>query len=232
MCGTCGCETNLIQIEQDLLTINNQYASLNRETFLKKQILALNLVSSPGSGKTSLLEKTIANMKQLFSMAVIEGDQQTDRDAQRIQAAGARAVQINTGKACHLDAHMINHALEELAPVDQTIVFIENVGNLVCPALFDLGENFRVVILSVTEGDDKPIKYPDMFYTADLMVINKIDLLPYVSFNTEQCIEYAKQLNPAIEVIQLSATTGVGMLNWLHWLQNRYSSILAELQLT
>jgi len=211
-------QARMVQIEQDILAKNNQYASGNRDYFSKHGILALNMVSSPGSGKTSLLTETIALLKDQLDISVIEGDQQTTHDADRIRATGVKALQINTGKGCHLDAHQIGHALENLKPATESIVFIENVGNLVCPASFDLGEAHKVAILSVTEGEDKPLKYPDMFYAADLMILNKIDLLPYVDFDVEQCIQYAKQVNPRIKILQLSAKSGAGIESWVQWL--------------
>ncbi len=179
----------------------------------------MNLVSSPGSGKTTLLTRTIDNLKADLMLAVIEGDQQTANDAERIRETGVKAVQINTGKGCHLDGHMVGHALETLKPEDRSVLFIENVGNLVCPAAFDLGEAHKVAILSVTEGEDKPIKYPDMFHASDLMILNKIDLLPYLDFDVEKCIEYARRVNPGIKVLQLSATTGEGMESWQQWVR-------------
>jgi hydrogenase nickel incorporation protein HypB len=208
-------------MEQDILAKNDAYAVANRERFAKRGIFALNLVSSPGSGKTTLLCKTIDALKGGRPIAVIEGDQQTSNDADRIRATGAPAVQINTGKGCHLDAHMVGHALDELLLQDDSLLMIENVGNLVCPAAFDLGEAHKVAILSVTEGEDKPIKYPDMFRAADLMLLNKCDLLPYLSFDVDQAIEYARRVNPDIEVIRISATTGEGMAEWLAWLERR-----------
>lgn len=212
-------QARMVRIEQDILSKNNQYAAANRDYFSRHGLLALNLVSSPGSGKTTLLTKTIDLARAEFEMSVIEGDQQTSHDAERIRATGVNALQINTGKGCHLDAHMIGHALENLKPEDQSVLFIENVGNLVCPAGFDLGEAHKVAILSVTEGEDKPLKYPDMFHAADLMILNKIDLLPYVDFNLEQCIQYAKQVNPRIKILQLSAKTGAGMDSWIQWIK-------------
>ncbi|WP_317930522.1 hydrogenase nickel incorporation protein HypB [Halioxenophilus sp. WMMB6] len=212
-------QARMVQIEQDILGKNNQYAAANRRWFTEHHILALNLVSSPGSGKTTLLTRTITDLAGQVAMSVIEGDQQTANDADRIRATGVNAIQINTGKGCHLDGHMVGHALENLAPEDNSYLFIENVGNLVCPSAFDLGEAHKVVILSVTEGEDKPLKYPDMFYAADLMLLNKIDLLPYLSFDVEQCIAYARQVNPKIKVLQLSATSGAGLEQWYQWLQ-------------
>ena len=208
----------MVQIEQDILAKNNGYAAINRQRFADHGILALNLVSSPGSGKTTLLVKTIAALEGRLPLAVIEGDQQTSQDAERIRATGAKAIQINTGKGCHLDAHMVGHALEKLDLPDAGILMIENVGNLVCPAAFDLGEAHKVAILSVTEGEDKPIKYPDMFAAADLMLLNKCDLLPYLDFDVAKTIEYARRVNPNIEVIRTSATSGEGMLEWLAWI--------------
>lgn len=212
-------QARMVKIEQDILAKNNQYAASNRRYFSEHGIFALNLVSSPGSGKTSLLTKTIEQLKTELSLSVIEGDQQTANDAERIRATGVKALQINTGKGCHLDAHMIGHALQGLAPETGSVLFIENVGNLVCPAAFDLGEAHKVAILSVTEGEDKPIKYPDMFHAADLMILNKIDLLPYLDFDVERCIDYARRVNPRIKVLQLSAKTGVGMAAWLQWIK-------------
>jgi hydrogenase nickel incorporation protein HypB len=185
----------------------------------------LNLLSSPGSGKTSLLIQTIEQLKNSQAVAVIEGDQQTSRDAERIRATGVPALQLNTGKGCHLDAPMVGHAVEQLQPASNGILFIENVGNLVCPAGFDLGEARKVVILSVTEGEDKPLKYPDMFHAADLLLLNKIDLLPHLDFDLQQCIANARRINPGIEIIQLSARSGEGINDWLAWLKRQYTAI-------
>lgn len=212
-------QSRMVKIEQDILGKNNQYAEDNRTWFMQHGVLALNLVSSPGSGKTSLLTRTLDDLKTELPVAVIEGDQETSNDADRIRATGAPAIQINTGKGCHLDAHQIGHALDSLKPADGSVLFIENVGNLVCPAAFDLGEAKKVVILSVTEGEDKPVKYPDMFHAADLLLINKIDLLPYLDFDLDKCIEYARRINPGIQVLQLSATTGEGMEHWHQWIR-------------
>lgn len=212
-------QTRMVQIEQDILGKNNSYAQQNRRWFAEQGIFALNLVSSPGSGKTSLLVRTLTDLKDEINLSVIEGDQETAQDADRIRATGCPALQINTGKGCHLDAHMVGHALESLNPQAASILFIENVGNLVCPAAFDLGEAHKVVILSVTEGEDKPIKYPDMFHAANLLLLNKIDLLPYLQFDVEKCIEYARRVNPSIQVLQVSATTGEGMQQWYQWLR-------------
>ena len=207
-----------VQVEQDILAKNNAYAAANRALLAAQGIFALNLVSSPGSGKTTLLVKTIEMLAGRRPVAVIEGDQQTSQDAERIRATGAPAIQINTGKGCHLDAHMVGHALERLPLAERSLLMIENVGNLVCPAAFDLGEAHKVVILSVTEGEDKPLKYPDMFRAARLMLLNKCDLLPYLSFDVDQAIAFARRVNPQIEVLQVSATTGQGMDAWLAWL--------------
>ena len=212
-------QARMVQIEEDILGKNNGYAAANRRRFSEHGILALNLVSSPGSGKTTLLTRTIDDLKADLKLSVIEGDQQTSNDADRIRATGIKALQINTGKGCHLDAHMIGHALETLQPEDSSVLFIENVGNLVCPAAFDLGEAHKVAILSVTEGEDKPIKYPDMFHVADLVLLNKIDLLPYLQFDVDRCIEFAHRVNPGIKVLQVSATSGEGMDTWYRWVK-------------
>ena len=209
----------MVQIEQDILAKNNAYAQKNRQTLAERGIFALNLVSSPGSGKTTLLCKTIQLLKGQ-TVAVIEGDQQTSQDAERIRATGAPAIQINTGKGCHLDAHMVGHAMERLDLKEDSLLMIENVGNLVCPAAFDLGEAHKVVILSVTEGEDKPIKYPDMFRAASLMLLNKVDLLPYLEFDVAKAIGYARRVNPQIRVIQVSVTRGAGMDEWLQYLRD------------
>lgn len=212
-------QRRLLQIEQDVLSENNRQAAHNREHFAAQNILALNLVSSPGSGKTTLLTATLQHLVSQRPCAVIEGDQQTSNDARRIRATGVPAIQVNTGKGCHLDAQMVHEAAHRLDLQDNSLLFIENVGNLVCPASFDLGERHKIAVLSVTEGEDKPLKYPHMFAAATLMVINKIDLLPYVDFSVEQCVAAARQVNPAIEVITLSATSGEGMERWLAWLE-------------
>ena len=216
-------QSRMVQIERNILAKNDDYAAKNRVRFNEQGIFALNLVSSPGSGKTTLLCRTIEALNEKhhnkLPMAVIEGDQQTSNDAERIRLTGVPALQINTGKGCHLDAHMVGHALHKLAPVDNSLLLIENVGNLVCPAAFDLGEAHKVAILSVTEGEDKPLKYPDMFRAAALLLINKIDLLPYVSFKLEQAMEYAMRVNPTLRILCLSATTGEGFDAWLAWLE-------------
>ena len=218
----------MVQIERDILARNDEFAAANRARFEEEGVLALNLVSSPGSGKTSLLVRTIAALQGRTPLAVIEGDQQTSLDAERIRDTGARAVQINTGKGCHLDARRVQQALAELAPAPESLLFIENVGNLVCPAAFDLGEAAKVVILSVTEGEDKPLKYPDMFRAARLMLLNKCDLLPYLQFDVERAIEDARRVNPDIEVIRLSAATGEGMEAWLDWLAREHAAVKAR----
>jgi len=212
-------QSRLIQVEQDILSKNNAYAAENRQVFADRGILALNLVSSPGSGKTTLLVKTITMLAERFGLYVIEGDQQTSADADRIRATGAPAIQVNTGKGCHLDGHMVGHALEHLKPADGSILFIENVGNLVCPAAFDLGEAHKVAILSVTEGEDKPLKYPDMFAASSLVILNKTDLLPYLDFDVSVAIANARKVNPAIKVLEVSARTGEGMAAWCAWIE-------------
>ena len=248
MCATCGCDTDgkvtmhepghqhehhhphsdathshkkVLDVEQDILQENNLLAARNRGYFDAKNILALNLVSSPGSGKTSLLERTLTDLKGQLDFYVIEGDQQTTNDADRIHATGTKVVQINTGKGCHLDAHMVLHAVQGIKPTENAVLFIENVGNLVCPAMFDLGEKERVVIISVTEGDDKPLKYPDMFFSSSLCIINKTDLLPYVSFDMEKVKANAKKINHKLEIIELSCTSGEGLSEWYDWLKQK-----------
>lgn len=248
MCGICGCSEAVVQrtpgtvdvsvdavsdqsaehqrqrrrvaVEQDLLSRNDQQAALNRAVFAERGMLALNLVSSPGSGKTTLLTRTIEALRaHERPLAVIEGDQHTALDAERIRATGAPAVQVNTGKGCHLDAHMVAQALPQLPADDGRLLFIENVGNLVCPAAFDLGEAHKVVIFSVTEGEDKPLKYPDMFRAADLVLMNKCDLLPYLSFDIARAEQNARRVHPGLRVLRVSAQTGAGMDEWLAWLE-------------
>jgi hydrogenase nickel incorporation protein HypB len=238
MCTTCGCSpaaahhhehdhghqpdqpqrTTRISIEEDLLAKNNRLAAFNRALFKEKNILVLNLVSSPGSGKTSLLERTLHDLSGRYRCAVIEGDQQTDNDARRIAATGVPVRQINTGAGCHLDAHMVMHATESFDLDNLDILFIENVGNLVCPAAFDLGEAHKVVVLSVTEGEDKPLKYPQMFHNSGLMLLNKVDLLPHLSFDLAQCKEYAGRVSHNLAILEVSATTGQGLDAWYAWL--------------
>jgi hydrogenase nickel incorporation protein HypB len=210
-----------ITLERDILAKNQLLAERNRGWLAGRSILALNLMSSPGAGKTTLLERTIRDLGETFPLSVIEGDQATLNDAERIRATGARVVQINTGTGCHLDAEMASRALTQLDPPMHSVVMIENVGNLVCPALFDLGEKAKVLILSVTEGEDKPIKYPHMFRACSLLLLNKIDLLPHLRFDVEQCIDYARRVNPQIEILQVSAQSGEGMEAWYAWLRAR-----------
>jgi len=249
MCATCGCgdegavitlagdhphahdhphphthdhpKTETITLEQKVLAKNDVTAEQNRRWLADRGILAFNVTSSPGAGKTTLLEHTIRRLGTQRAVSVIEGDQETLLDANRITAAGARAVQVNTGAGCHLDAEMIERALHALKPDRDSLLFIENVGNLVCPALFDLGEHSKVVVISVTEGSDKPLKYPHMFAAAGLVLINKIDLLPYVDFDLEVCAQHARSVNPEVEVIPVSATKGDGMQDWYRWIELR-----------
>jgi hydrogenase nickel incorporation protein HypB len=212
-------QARIVQIEQDILAKNDAYAAQNRRRLRERGIFAVNLVSSPGSGKTTLLVRTIESLRDQLPISVIEGDQQTSFDADRIRATGAPALQVNTGKGCHLDASMVGRALERLDPKEDTALMIENVGNLVCPAGFDLGEAHKVVVLSVTEGEDKPLKYPDMFRAASLMLLNKIDLLPYLQFDLQRCLDYARRVNPDIAILSVSASTGQGMEEWLAWIR-------------
>lgn len=212
-------QEKIIQVERDILSKNDRLAAANRAALQARGIFALNVVSSPGSGKTTLLSRMIVDLKKRLEITVIEGDQQTSNDAMRIREAGARAVQINTGKGCHLDAHMVGHAIEDLDPAAGSVLFIENVGNLVCPAAFDLGEAHKVVVLSVTEGEDKPLKYPDMFAAADIMVLNKADLLPHLEFDTALCIGNALRVNPKLQTFIVSARTGEGMEALYAWLE-------------
>ena len=216
-------QARLIRIERDVYAANNAHAQQNRQLLAQKQTLALNFVSSPGSGKTTLLIRLIERLSAQLPIIVIEGDQQTDADAQRIRATGVPAIQINTGKGCHLDAHMIGHALEELPPPRGGALFIENVGNLVCPAGFDLGEAHKIVVLSVTEGEDKPLKYPDIFAAADLMVLNKSDLLTHLDFNVADCMANALRVNPKIQILMVSARTGEGLSALCAWIEARTS---------
>jgi hydrogenase nickel incorporation protein HypB len=242
MCTTCGCPTSehdhhhphlhdhpdnhktkkrsIITIEEDILAKNNRLAGFNRALFREKGIFVLNLVSSPGSGKTTLLERTLKDLSDSYRFAVIEGDQQTDNDARRIAATGVPVRQINTGAGCHLDAHMIMHGTEAFNLDNLDILMIENVGNLVCPAAFDLGEEHKVAVLSVTEGEDKPLKYPQMFRNSTVMLLNKIDLLPHLDFDVEKCKQYARRVNPEIIIFEVSARSGAGMQEWYRWLTN------------
>jgi hydrogenase nickel incorporation protein HypB len=247
MCIDCGCASpthdhdhhhdhehehnhdhKTLKIEEDLLSKNNRLAAGNRELFASSDTFVLNLVSSPGSGKTTLLEKTISDLKAEISFAVLEGDQQTSNDADRITAAGAPSHQINTGAGCHLDAHMVGHGVEHFDLGTTDILMIENVGNLVCPASFDLGEAHKVAILSVTEGEDKPLKYPHMFQAADIMLINKIDLLPYLDFDIEACRKAALTVNPKIRIFELSCRSGEGLDAWYDWLKAQVAACAAK----
>jgi hydrogenase nickel incorporation protein HypB len=214
----------VIELEQDILQQNEVMAARNKGYFEAKNIFALNLVSSPGSGKTSILERTLSDLKEKLPFYVIEGDQQTLNDANRIAALDIPVMQINTGKGCHLESDMVYDAVKQLNIKDDSILMIENVGNLVCPSMFNLGESKRVVIISTTEGEDKPIKYPDMFHTSDICIINKIDLLPYVNINIDKLKEYAFQVNPNLEFFEVSATTGEGMNKWYDWLKTNQNS--------
>lgn len=231
MCTDCGCapphrehdhshehSSRKIQVEESLLAKNQRLAQQNRARFAEHRLFVLNLVSSPGSGKTSILERTLSDLRDRLRFAVLEGDQQTDNDAARIAATGVPVKQINTGTGCHLDAHMIGHGVDGFDLQATDILMIENVGNLVCPAAFDLGEDHKVAVLSVTEGEDKPVKYPQMFQAANLMLINKIDLLPYLRFDLEQCKTFARQVNPGVTIIELSCHSGAGMQRWYDWL--------------
>lgn len=208
-----------LKLEENLLAKNDRLAARNRELFRRRGLLVLNLVSSPGSGKTSILERTLADLKTELSFAVLEGDQQTANDADRIAATGVPVHQINTGAGCHLDAHMVGHGLEHFDLAATDVLMIENVGNLVCPAAFDLGEDLKVAVLSVTEGEDKPLKYPQMFRAAELLLINKIDLLPYLRFDVDKCKAFARQVNPHIRILELSCHSGAGMEAWYDWLR-------------
>ncbi|MBX7432726.1 hydrogenase nickel incorporation protein HypB [Mycobacterium sp. Y57] len=258
MCATCGCgddgatitltdghhqhhhphpddghphrhaHTDTVSLDQKVLAKNDQLAAQNRQWLTERHILALNLTSSPGSGKTTLLERTIRELGRSRSVAVIEGDQETLLDAERIRATGARAIQVNTGAGCHLDAAMVRRALETLAPPRDSLLFIENVGNLVCPALFDLGESGKIVVISVTEGADKPLKYPHMFAAAALVVVNKSDLLPYVDFDVDTFTTHARSINPGVDILTLSATTGEGIPKWYDWIDIRANEAVSH----
>jgi len=222
-------QTRMVAIEQGILAKNDAYAAENRRGFQRRGVFALNLLSSPGAGKTTLLVATLQRLAGWMPAAVIEGDQQTSLDADRIRATGAPAVQINTGKGCHLDAHMIGHAVETLAVPERGLLFIENVGNLVCPAAFDLGEAKRVVLLSVTEGEDKPVKYPDMFASADLVLVNKVDAAPFLGVDLDALRAAVARVNPKAAVLNVSARTGEGMEDWLAWLMDERNGWLAGL---
>jgi len=240
MCIDCGCgpsdpghhhhhdhaqDGKTLRIEEDILGKNNRLAANNRALFKQHGMLVLNLVSSPGSGKTSLLEKTLADLKEELGFAVLEGDQQTANDADRIAATGVPVKQINTGAGCHLDAHMVGHGVEEFDLAATDVLMIENVGNLVCPAAFDLGEQCKVAVLSVTEGEDKPLKYPQMFQAAEIMIINKVDLLPHLRFDVAKCREFALQVNPNLTIFELSCHSGEGIEAWYRWLRDGVAAI-------
>jgi hydrogenase nickel incorporation protein HypB len=218
-----------ISIERDILAKNNAFADANRSRLREARVFAINLLSSPGSGKTSLLVRAITDLQDRWPMAVIEGDQQTSNDADRIRQTGAQAVQINTGKGCHLDAHMVGHALEQVTLEPAGLLFIENVGNLVCPAAFDLGEACKVVVLSVTEGEDKPLKYPDMFAAADLMLLNKSDLLPHLDFDVDACLAAALRVNPRLQILTVSARSGEGLAAFYAWIEGRATAALGPI---
>jgi hydrogenase nickel incorporation protein HypB len=224
--GATGART--IRLEQEILAKNNVLAERNRSWLEARHTVAINLMSSPGSGKTTLLERTIRDLHAEMPILVIEGDQATTRDSDRIGRAGARVIQINTGSGCHLDASMLGEALRRLDPPAGSLLMIENVGNLVCPALFDLGERARVVLMSVTEGEDKPLKYPNMFRAADLMVLNKTDLLPHLSFDVSQCARNALAISPRLEILQLSALSGDGVASWYSWLREQRRTFAAS----
>lgn len=250
MCTTCGCSdearitiTDLhdeaatrvsevkndrqIQLESDVLAKNNRLAEQNRGWFARRGVVALNLLGSPGAGKTTLLERTIRELTGDVSIQVIEGDQATINDARRIESTGCRVIQINTGAGCHLEADMIAQAIEKLDPGEGSMIVIENVGNMVCPALFDLGEHGKVVVASVTEGEDKPIKYPHLFREASLVLLNKIDLLEHVSFDSDRFRDYVSQVNPNVDIIPVSATFGTGLDAWIGWLRKQIESEIA-----
>jgi hydrogenase nickel incorporation protein HypB len=250
MCATCGCDTEhhhehgehhdhphahphthgprVVALAQDVLAKNDGIAAENRTLFAARGIAALNFVSAPGSGKTSLLEATIRGLSQQIEVSVIEGDQATERDADRIRATGCPVVQVNTGTGCHLDAEMVRGSLAQLAPAPGSLLFIENVGNLVCPAMFDLGERGKVVLMSVTEGEDKPLKYPHMFRAAQTLVLTKIDLLPHLDFDVEACLAAARRVNPALRVFTLSARTGAGVGAFCNWLAAQVAVVEAR----
>jgi len=213
-------EQRVVEIERDILDSNNRLAERNRGYFEAKELVVFNLVSSPGSGKTTLLEETVRRLATEFPIYVIEGDQQSENDAHRIAALDVPVIQINTGEKCHLDAEMIHEAIVQLSPVTGGLVFIENVGNLVCPALFDLGEQFRVVIMSVTEGEDKPVKYPYMFRSSHMCLLNKVDLLPHLKFDREKARDYLTQANHHLKIMEVSALSGKGMEDWIGWIRN------------
>jgi len=213
-----------VTVVRNILEAQEKIARINRALFDSKGVFVINLMSSPGAGKTSLLERTIAALKDYFRIVVIEGDIQSQEDALRIKRLGVDAVQINTGGACHLDANMVQSALEQVSLDGCNLLIVENVGNLVCPAEFELGEHKKVMILSVTEGDDKPLKYPLMFQKSSVLIINKIDLLPYVTCDVDKIKRVVRELNPQIEIFEVSCKTGEGIDQWLEWLKNQISS--------
>ena len=215
-----GRDTHTIQLETQILAKNSAIAGRNRTWLSDRNILALNLVSSPGAGKTTLLERTLTDLRSELKISVIEGDQATSNDAERIRATGVRAVQINTGTGCHLEADMLERALDQLKPAPASLLMIENVGNLVCPALFDLGERAKIVIFSVTEGEDKPLKYPHMFGAAEVLLLSKTDLLPHIRFDVERAVANALSVNPRLRIFRLSAYSGEGLPQWYDWLKN------------
>ena len=221
--------TETISLEQKVLAKNDQLAEQNRNWLAQRNIVAFNITSSPGAGKTTLLERTIRDLLSRQPVSVIEGDQATLLDADRIRATGCRVVQVNTGAGCHLDAEMTRQALDTLQPEPDSLLFIENVGNLVCPALFDLGEQTKVVVISVTEGSDKPLKYPHMFGAAGLVIINKTDLLPYVDFDLDVCANHARSINSKADIIALSATTCDGIDKWYRWIDARARKVKTDL---
>lgn len=213
-------KSKVVFLEEQILAKNDKLAERNRGWFEGANVLALNLVASPGAGKTTLLERTIKDLKNDITISVIEGDQATLNDARRIQSTGAKVVQINTGAGCHLDAEMLALGLKQLAPARDSLLFIENVGNLVCPALFDLGEKCKVAVLSITEGEDKPVKYPHMFQAAEVLLLNKIDLLPHLTFDIDACKKFALSVNPRLKIFEVSATRGDGLEAWYDWLKS------------
>jgi len=221
-------QDQIISIERNILDKNNALANANRHVFQKNTQFAVNILSSPGAGNTNLLIRTIEELRETWPIIVIEGDQETANDAERIRETGVRAVQINTGKGCHLDAHMVRHAMEQVRFEPGGLTLIENVGNLVCPAAFDLGESRKVVILSVTEGEDKPIKYPDMFAVADLMILSKVDLLPYLKLEVDRAVEYARRVKPNLQVIEFSVESSTGMSEWVNWLRSGVLAVTSE----
>jgi len=220
-------QERIVRIEHDILSKNNSYARENRARLARTGTFALNFVSSPGSGKTTLLCRAIAELKHRLPIAVIEGDQQTSNDAERIRATGVKAVQVNTGRGCHLDAHMVGHAFDDLSVEPDSVLFIENVGNLICPSAFDLGEAHKVVVLSVTEGENKPLKYPDMFAVSDLMLLNKADLLPHLDFDVAACMAAALRVNPRLQILTVSARTGEGLAAFYAWIEARAAAARA-----